>query len=86
MTATIFYRRTERGHREFDVAGRRYRAFWMSLGHYWSLREIGLDGLTIAPEHKQSWKQKNWKAVESFVAWRAKESGASELRIIPRGR
>lgn len=85
---TVTYRRTERGHREFDVAGRRYRAFWMSLGHNWSLREVGLDGLQMmradgSPAH---WEPKNWKALESFVAWRAKvESGAeiADLRIVP---
>lgn len=82
---TVFYRISDRGHREFDVAGRRYRAFWMQCGHEWSLKEIGLDGLKIAPEGQNSWLKKNWKYVESFVAWRARESGAAvtELRIIP---
>lgn len=79
----VVYRKTDRGHREFDVAGRRYRAFWMSLGHRWSLREVGIDGLQIAPVGQTSWERKNWREVESFVAWRAKESGASvsDLKI-----
>lgn len=78
----------ERGHREFTVSGRGYRAFWMELGHYWSLIEVGLDGLKIAPEPpRMSWQQKNWAAVESFVIWRAKlEQGIdlSGLKIVAR--
>lgn len=85
---TVTYIKTERGHREFEVAGRRYRAFWMSLGHNWVLREIGMDGQTLSRQDGSAakWEPKNWAALESFVAWRTKlESGSDvgELRIVP---
>lgn len=80
------YRKDERGRRHFTVAGRGYRASWMTTGHRWSLVEVGADGLKIAPEGKVSWDdQRNWRAVESFVAWRARMSGAAvpdSLRIV----
>ena len=67
----INYTRSDRGHRLFEFAGSRYSAFWLNLGHEWSIREIGPDG---APTGRQ-WHQKNWQAVESFMAWLAKCDG-----------
>lgn len=85
----VAYRKDERGRREFDVAGRRYRASWMSMGRHWSLTEVGLDGLKIAPEGKAAWTDhRKWAQVEAFVEWRARLSGAviaSPLRILPEG-
>jgi hypothetical protein len=67
----IAYERDERGGRLFRFAGVCYRAFWLSLGHEWSVRELAEDG-TPTGRH---WNQRNWKAVESFMEWLAKCDG-----------
>lgn len=85
MDKVATYWLDERGARVFDVSGRRYRAFW-SQSNRWCLTEIGMDGIKIAPVGKVCWDdQRNWPAVESFVAWRARLSGAevSTLKVVP---
>jgi hypothetical protein len=67
----IEYRRDERGARVFEYAGVTFRAFWLNLGHEWSIREIGPDG---APTGRK-FTQRNWSTVESFMAWLAKFDG-----------
>jgi hypothetical protein len=59
------YIKDERGRRVFCVGDRSFRAYWMSLGHYWSVYEIGQDGQRIG----KGWQRKNWADVESFVEW-----------------
>lgn len=67
----LTFTRDERGGRVFEYAGARFRAFWLNLGHEWSIRELGQDG-TPTGRH---WHQKNWQAVESFMLWLAKIDG-----------
>jgi hypothetical protein len=67
----ITYERDERGGRVFQYAGSTFRAFWLNLGHEWSIREIGANGEPTG----RRWHQRNWPAVESFMAWLAKLDG-----------
>lgn len=70
----ITYVKDERGRRLFEYAGAKYRAFWLNLGHEWSIRELGEDGEPTG----RHWSQRNWPAVESFLAWKAKCDGRAQ--------